>query len=108
MPGRVDENVANQTASHHRPTTAGVWLRVHSANLRSHRMRRVVIGTIRARDHLPCRRPARRLTVQRCAGLGSSDTPGLQPRRRRRDLSVMPIRELLHGRRRGRLIHLSV
>jgi hypothetical protein len=98
-PCRVDGNDANQTAAHHRPTTAGVCLRIHSANRRSYRVQRVV-GTTRARSQLPCRRPARHLTVQRCAGMGSGDTPRPQPRRRRPDIGVMPIRTLLHGRAR--------
>jgi hypothetical protein len=102
MPGHVDGNVANQATSHHRPTTAGVCLRIHSANRRSHRVRRVVVGTTRARSQLPCRRPARHLTLQRCAGMGSSEAPRLQPRRRRPGLSVMPICKLLHGRARIR------
>lgn len=100
MPGRVDGNVANQTASHHRPTTASVCLRIHSANRRSHRVQRVVVGTTRARSRLPCRRPARHLTAQRCVGMETSGTPRLQPRRRRPDISVMPVRRLLHGRAR--------
>ena len=84
-------------------TTAGVCLRIHSANRRSHRVQRVVVGTTRARSRLLCRRPACHLTVQRCASMGSSDTPRLQPRQRRPGISVVPIRELLHGSARIRL-----
>jgi hypothetical protein len=98
MPGRIDGTVAKQTASHHRLASGGVCLRICSADMRSHRVQRVV-GTTRARSQLPCRRPARDLTVQRCAGMESSDPPRPQPRRGP-DLSVMSIRELLYGRAR--------
>src|SRR5689334_25365447 len=42
------DQVANQTASHHGPATAGVCLRIHFANRRSYRVQRVV-STTRAR-----------------------------------------------------------
>jgi hypothetical protein len=95
-------NVAIPAASRHRPTRAGACLRIHSANRRSHRVRRVFVGT-QVRRRLPCGRPARHRAVQRCAGPGSSDKPRLQRRRRRPDSGVMPIRKLLHGRARIRL-----
>jgi len=103
MPGLADGNVAIPPASYQSPARAGVYLRIHSADRRSHRVQRVVAGVIRAESRLPCKRPARHRTIQRCAGLGGSGTPRLQPRQRRPDISVMPVRRLLHGRARIRL-----
>lgn len=103
VPGLADENVAIPPASCQGPARAGVCLRVHSADRRCHRVQRVVTGAVRANGRLPCKRPARHRAVQRCAGMGGSGTPRLQPRRRRPDISVMPVRKLLHGRARIRL-----
>jgi hypothetical protein len=99
MPGRVDGDVANQTASRHRQTTAGPCWCIHSARC-SRRVRCVVVSTAGARSQLPCRSPAHRLPVQRCTGMGSTDQHRQRPRRLRPDIRVVPVRQLLHGRAR--------